>query len=59
MWSLVKYTTKPLKIECEIKGNRLTLASNMLIISEFTSTSFSQQVEATTAVVISFTFCVT
>ena len=41
----------------EMKGNRGKFASSMLIISEFTS--FSQQVEARSAVVISSTFRVT
>ena len=43
----------------EIKGNKLTLASSMLIISEFTSISFSQQIKARSAVAIRSTFGVT
>ena len=47
------------EVEVEIKRNRLILGSSMLITSEFTSTSLSQQVEARSAVVICFTFRVT
>ena len=43
----------------KVKENRVTLVSTMFIISEFPSTSFSQQVKARSAVVISSTFRVT
>ena len=52
-------TGNPERSKKILKGNQVTLASSMLIISEFTSTSFSQQVNARSVVVISSTFRVT
>ena len=46
----------PEKLKKILKGNRITLASSMMIISEFILSSFSEQVKARGAKVIRLFF---